>query len=287
MYVIRFILILVFVLSHGCASINLDEIANPEEKRILLLARSNDKFDIVHDGYHFFDLYRPVNTISVEPNWKLRDIFFDVAEKRKSESKFQIVLGKDEYLPPISGLENNSRSISDPNVPYFPYATDAIYKGQEVLLKDLAKKYDADYILLLTGSKFYNQRGRAWLDSEYGYQHIVLKGLINYKAKGQVYMQTHMYLFDPKTIGQAPFISKMCSKYQSPIFYKSVTSLNLPHKIESEFHLNKTIKNDINRLYKEAKVMFENEIVNLFKRCNVIPSPDNYYKDDFKSDSDF
>lgn len=246
------ILVLAFmVFLSGCSTVQLKSIPGEEETRILLLARTSEKFDIVHDGYHMFPRFRPLNVATGTPGWTLSDLFFDVAQKKQVESKFRLILGKDHLLP-----ENEDGTI---------------HGGHKELLKELAEKYNAHYILLLNGEKLYNPDFTLWLDSQYGYMHTVTKPLFKFESEGSIYMHVSLYLLSPEKLDNYPIVFKNCSNYNSPRYEKEIEKLSLPDVIKGEFMISSIDEKELALMYDTARMSFESAIGKFFEKCGVIP----------------
>lgn len=267
MQYIKLIFILSVLFIQACSTVNLEKVADPENKRILILAKSNDRFDIIHDGNHFFPAFRPKKMTTAKPAWRLRDVFFDTIEKSQSESKFQLISVRDH---PKHKLDDHSD-----------------YKQRAKVLKSLAKQYQADYILLLSGGKFYDQYGNVTLESQYGYYHTVLMGLTKLKTEAMVYIQSYINLYDANDIGNTSSPYKNCDSYNQPRFLKKIPAIPLPNKIKGEIDLSKIPKEEMQRLYETARLGFEDGIVTALQRCRIIPAPDYMLEEQGNDDFDF
>ena len=120
--------IFLFVIITGCTSVQLKQVEGAKETRVLLLARTDDQFGIIHDGNHFFPRLRPMKSVTASPEWTLSDVFYEVAADKQIESEFTLILAREHPLP-----QTHDRSL---------------HGGNKELLKSLAAKYNAHYILL-------------------------------------------------------------------------------------------------------------------------------------------
>lgn len=247
----RLSVIILFVIITGCTSVQLKQVQGAKETRVLLLARTNDQFDVIHDGNHIFPRFRPIKLVSASPEWTLSDVFYDVAADKQKESAFTLILGREHPLP--KNLDGT------------------IHGGQKELLKSLAAKYDAHYILLLSGSKLYNPDGSIWADSEYGYIHRVTRPWFNLESNGSVFLQASMYLLSPDKLDDYPIVFNNCSYYRSPVFSEEIEKISLPNEIDGNLEISSIDNKELNQLFSDAKIKFESAIVEYFMNCGVIP----------------
>jgi len=260
-------IIIFFVMITGCSSVQLKQVDGAKETRVLLLARTNDRFDIIHDGNHIFPRFRPMKLVTASPEWAISDVFYEVAEDKQKESEFTLILAREHPLP-----KNSDGTI---------------YGGQKELLRSLAKKYDAHYILLLSGSKLYNPDGSIWAESQYGYIHRVTRPWLSLESNGSVFLQASVYLLSPEKLDDYPIAFQNCSYYQSPVFREEIKKVSLPDEIEGDLELSAidgNELNELNELYSSAKIMFEGAINEYFMNCGLIPNTKKSKNNKFNND---
>jgi len=252
-------LLFISIFLSGCVT-HMNMPTGGKENRILVLSKTKDQFKIVFEDDHPLMTFRTKTYETMDPGWALSGVFDSYVLGKQLESDFTLVSGLGESMPKMEE--------------YY------IHRAHKELFIDLAKKYNADHILLLKGAgTFKTDYGRVVFDAEYGYQNRINRPVIMGGDTSGLFLHTQIYLINMKEINDESKSPNYCHGYEHHLRTKSIS---LPEVLDGRMDINEITSEDSSFIFSESKKWILNNFSLALQSCSIIPDtrPKIEYEDD-------
>lgn len=250
---VKLIVISIFFLLSACSSLDLKKI--DKNSKILVIAQTNDQFDLKHIGYNFFPRFRERSIEQAQVDWLLSDLFVDFVLSQSEITSFTFVTADQRNIDSSAG---------------------GVISSFDLGVQSLAKSYGADYILALQTRPNRDLDGYVIDHAQYGFSHFIDLGLTGYYGQGHSFINGRIDLIDARNTGENIFgdpVLKENSCYDSMIStpFRDQVDFDLPLDAEKGEVLSISNPDELEKIYKHSKETFIKLFQYSLEECLLIP----------------